>query len=243
MGEILLGHRRVKYSVIRKQGVEGQKISLTPDSIQVIVPDWMDDGEVETYVRRRQAWIEENLEVLSKNEELEVWPQQFRSGSKVLFMGRMRPVFFRYAGVEQVEIARTAEGIEMTVPVELVYGQKERVFKEALIEFYEAYLKEQITEMVIQFAVGLHLEVPKVRVEEMESDLGYFDSDGSLVFNSALILVPKFALDYVVLHELAHVKAKGHRETQKELIAKHLPDYQLRAQWLKQHAPLVRAGF
>ena len=64
--------------------------------------------------------------------------------------------------------------------------------------------------------------------------------DGTLKFNWRLILCPPVVIDYVVVHELAHLKVAGHNPRFWGQVAKVLPDYAARRRWLnREGAPFL----
>ena len=65
--------------------------------------------------------------------------------------------------------------------------------------------------------------------------------DGTLKFNWRLIMLPPEVIDYVVVHELAHLKVPGHNPRFWGQVATLLPDYASRRRWLNRAgAPFLR---
>jgi len=56
------------------------------------------------------------------------------------------------------------------------------------------------------------------------------------------MLAPPSALEYVVVHELCHIKHKNHSKDFWLLVAEHFPDYQQQRRWLKQHGAGLMQG-
>ena len=56
------------------------------------------------------------------------------------------------------------------------------------------------------------------------------------------MLAPPMALEYVVIHELCHIKHKNHSQAFWQLVAEHLPDYRQRRLWLRQHGASLMRG-
>ena len=77
--------------------------------------------------------------------------------------------------------------------------------------------------------------MPAVRVRDMHTRWGSCSGKGNLNFHWKLILMPPEVLDYVVVHELAHLKEMNHSPRFWAVVEAVLPDYKERRQWLKEN--------
>jgi predicted metal-dependent hydrolase len=90
-----------------------------------------------------------------------------------------------------------------------------------------------LTERVHYFAVRLRLAPPRLELRQWRRRWGECRADGTLRFNWRLILLPPEIVDYVVVHELAHLVVPGHSPDFWRQVEHHLPDYAVRRRWLK----------
>ena len=84
------------------------------------------------------------------------------------------------------------------------------------------------------FAASMGLSPGPVTLKEWKRRWGECHPDGALKFNWRRILCPPSVIDYVVVHELAHLKVPGHNPRFWGQVAKVLPDYAARRRWLNQ---------
>ena len=89
-----------------------------------------------------------------------------------------------------------------------------------------------INERVAHYAPELGVRVRPAEMREWRRRWGECHPDGHLRFNWRLIMLPPEIIDYVVVHELAHLLAPGHNPRFWGVVAAVLPDYQARRQWL-----------
>ncbi len=75
----------------------------------------------------------------------------------------------------------------------------------------------------------------RLRIGEQKTRWGSCSSKGTLSYNWKLVLMPEEIQDYVVVHELCHLKELNHSPRFWKLVEDVLPDYALRRAWLKQH--------
>ena len=107
---------------------------------------------------------------------------------------------------------------------ELSAEEKKRAKKDAL-----AYL----TERTRYFSELTGLTPTAIRISSAKARFGSCSAKNSVSYSLYLMNYPKEAIDYVVLHELSHIRHKNHGRAFYELIAKYMPDYKERAKLLK----------
>lgn len=102
------------------------------------------------------------------------------------------------------------------------------------IQKLKAAAKEYIPERVKYFAKIMNLEPSAVKISSAQKNFGSCSGKNSLNFSYRLMMYPKEAIDYVVVHELAHIKHHNHSADFYKLIEQYMPDYKKRIAFLKQ---------
>ena len=93
--------------------------------------------------------------------------------------------------------------------------------------------KEILPKKVDYFAEVMGLKPTGVKITSAKKRFGSCSGKNSLCFSYELMLYPDEAIDYVVVHELAHIKHRNHSAKFYNLIEKYLPDYKTREKILK----------
>ena len=93
--------------------------------------------------------------------------------------------------------------------------------------------KEILPQKVDYFAEIMGLKPSGVKITSAKKRFGSCSGKNSLCFSYELMLYPDEAIDYVVVHELAHIKHRNHSSRFYNLIEKYLPDYKTRERILK----------
>lgn len=88
-------------------------------------------------------------------------------------------------------------------------------------------------ERCAHYAAEMGLSPGKVRVKDMRSLWGSCSYRGDLSFNVRLLSAPPEVLDYVVVHELAHLRWRGHGRRFWDLVQKFCPEQKARRRWLR----------
>jgi len=176
-------------------------------------------AEIARAVARHRHWIEAKA-----TERQEAWAR-LQEGT-AYFLGR------------PYHLTESKDGQE---PVGLI-GKAIQVRQESggsLWPTLRAWLARQadayINERVAYFAPQLRVKVRPVEMREWRRRWGECHPDGHLRFNWRLIMLPPEIIDYVVVHELAHLLAPGHNPRFWGVVAAILPDHKARRQWLNRY--------
>lgn len=105
--------------------------------------------------------------------------------------------------------------------------------RRAVLEWYGMRACSIIPERVAYYQPQVAKPVNVIRIKDVRSRWGSCSSKGNLNFNWRLVLAPMEVLDYVVVHELCHLREMNHSKAFWSLVEGILPDYRKRREWLK----------
>ena len=108
--------------------------------------------------------------------------------------------------------------------------QAEHVFE----SWYRSQARQVLVERLNHFASQMNLKYTRFRLSSAETRWGSCSATGTISLSWRLVMAPPPAIDYVVVHELAHIKIKNHSKNFWAAIAAILPDYRAQIAWLKQ---------
>jgi predicted metal-dependent hydrolase len=83
------------------------------------------------------------------------------------------------------------------------------------------------------------LEVSRISIRNQRSRWGSCGPDGHICLNWRLVLMPEWVRDYVIVHELMHLRRMDHSPQYWALVAEAYPDYARARQWLRDHARTI----
>jgi predicted metal-dependent hydrolase len=99
-----------------------------------------------------------------------------------------------------------------------------------------AELPQRVSELASRYGVI----VSRVSVRNQRTRWGSCGADGHVCLNWRLVLMPAEVRDYVIVHELMHLKRMDHSPAYWRLVAQACPDYQRLREWLREHGPALR---
>lgn len=94
---------------------------------------------------------------------------------------------------------------------------------------------EYIPKRVKYYAENENFVYNKITIKNLVSRWGSCSTKGNLNFNCLLMLTPDYVIDYIVVHELCHLREMNHSEKFWAEVEKIMPDYQRAVLWLKQN--------
>ncbi|MDB6059261.1 MAG: metal-dependent hydrolase [Verrucomicrobiales bacterium] len=181
----------------------------------------------EAFVNSRKAWLERQWKVL---ESRKIPPQVLQPGMEVLFRGRSVGLAVARKGTEwQVNFGTQT----LSIPAP----------EQNLRPFIEAHMfelaQQELAERVATLAREHGAVVSRVVVRNQKSRWGSCSYSGTISLNWRLIQLPAQVRDYIIVHELMHLRELNHSQRFWNHVARACPDYQGAEDWLKQNSGLV----
>lgn len=118
-------------------------------------------------------------------------------------------------------------------------GLNEEEQKNSLKKYYISSLKRIIDERIKVYEQQLRLTPKEFKIDESKSRWGSCSSERKLTFNYRLAMAPIECIDYVVVHELCHLKHMNHDRSFWRLVGSILPDYKERQEYLKKYGQFL----
>jgi predicted metal-dependent hydrolase len=235
---IMLGEVEVAYEFKRgKRKTIG--LSVGKDGLTVSAPRWSPLGEVEALIRDKSAWV---LEKLQKAHERVGEMAQARTvwadGAEFEFLGeRVRLVLDPTHGFQQVGAELQAATEPDTLPtlrLGVAGNAKETQVRDAAQAWLMKQAKRVFTERLDHFAPQLGVTYSRLRLSSAGTRWGSASVDGTIRLNWRLIHLKMEMVDYVVVHELSHLRHMDHSANFWNVVAEVMPDHALRRRALKQ---------
>lgn len=216
--------------LVRNPRARRYVLRLRPDgTVRVTVPRGGSNSEARRFAGRNSVWLERQLRRLAERPKgREKWSQ----GTEFYFRGEIVKIeagtngnsaFVRF-GSEQINIPQFAPDLRPAI--------EKHLWRLAANEF---------PSKVSEYAATHQLKVSRITVRSQKSRWGSCSRRGTISLNWRLIQTPEFVRDYIILHELMHLRQMNHSARYWEEVERVCPDYHLAEKWLKQHSALLAA--
>ncbi|HLQ06291.1 MAG TPA: YgjP-like metallopeptidase domain-containing protein [Nitrososphaerales archaeon] len=225
MPSLYLGSRRIDYAVVRGNSRRYTYFRFRPDlTIEVILPRGR-VVDVEKALRDRSVWLQHEYEKLSKIKDV-------LGNDTVMYDGKLLKVVFSQSPGDSL--------VPDLVKREVVVHTSERKrFRELVRRWFLKESSAYVVRMVAEMAPKLGVRPSRVDVREM-GKWGYCTRSGRLSFSWQMIALPEKLREYVVLHELTHLREFNHSSAFKRRLAVFCPDFRAREKELSLVTPYNR---
>ncbi len=103
----------------------------------------------------------------------------------------------------------------------------------AIRDFYSGQIKTKAIEIINKYSKGLGVNVSNISIGNQKSIWGSCSRKGSIRLNWRLAMMPFDMMEYIVIHELCHLKVHGHCSKFWKVVEDIVPDYKERRKWLR----------
>lgn len=195
------------------------------------VPYHTPQREIERFLGKAEAWIVKK--VWEREKAIRESQKVFIPGERFLFLGESYPLEIR-------------ESDHQEPPLKLSFGKfvldqdHLKAARDIFIQFYKREAQEVIPCRLTYYSQRLHLFPKGVRITTAKCRWGSCSHDNRLSFSWRIILAPLAVIDYILIHELAHIKEKNHSERFWKFLESVLPDYRTPRLWLKRNGHRLR---
>lgn len=220
----LLGET-VEYDVRRSSRATKPRIDVDIGGVTVVVPESEDVSPLEL-LKENGVWVVE------KNEKYEAFRESVpernhEEGEKFPYLGVEREVIIEQRSSSEIgeKTLRLAE-----------HHVEETSVERALETLYRRKAREAFEDRANHYAEKLGVEYKKIEVRNQRTKWGSCSTTGTLGLNWRLMMAPQEILDYVVLHEVAHLREPNHDDSFWSLVAEYDPEYERHADWLQENS-------
>ena len=221
----------LEYTVQRS--AKRRKLTITVErdrSVVVHAPEGISEVKIRQVVESKRQWIYEKTGHPQKYRDLPHPPgKELVSGESALFLGRQYRIEVVKTGLTEVQFSQ-----RFLIPA--AQGKKQ---VEALREWYIDRAKEKIAPRVKGHARELGVNVAGIKIMDSRYRWGSCTVKNNVGFNWRLIKAPMFVIDYVMVHELAHLIEANHTPRFWNIVRAQAPTMDKAKAWLKENGQLL----
>ncbi len=238
MPVLTVGETEIAYTLRRSGNAKRARPTVTPDKVEVVVPDTATDDQIAAVLQRRREWLVR--ETHRQHEKARTAPSVacFTSGAKIPFRGRMMRLRVEPIDGSMVEIAYR-NGFMAGLPRNADPAVAEWLIETALRLWLTKRLRHDVAKLVARYGPPNGLKPKGVRIKDQRHLWGSCGADRIVNLNWQLVFAPIPVLEYAVVHELCHLKERSHGPEFWRLVGSILPDWESRKTWLDKNEHLL----
>ena len=221
MKEFIFGTFIYEYQLI-KQNRKTLSLTVTPD-LRIILkcPAQIENERIENFLQKKWFWLEKQLSFFKKYQR-KIYEKEYISGEGYLYLGRQYKLIVKRGKEDQVSLTRGLLTVYTTK--EVANGHHNKKLIDSWFEIKtELIFQDRFKEMLNRFE---YKNIPVLTIREMKKRWGSFLNKEKIFLNPKLIHTSKDCIDYVIVHELCHLKYKNHNINFYKLLKEKCPNWE-----------------
>ncbi|MFH1652706.1 MAG: SprT family zinc-dependent metalloprotease [Pseudomonadota bacterium] len=219
--EFIFGSFVYHYDLVMQ---DRKTLSLTvkPDlGITLKCPCGADNERIESFLRRKWFWLEKQLSFF-KRYQRKRYQKEYVSGEGFLYLGRQFKLLVEKAKEDKVLMTK---GLLKVYTTKSVLDGK--YTKKLLDKWYDEKIDQIFHDRYEQVKLRFEYKtIPRLVIRDMQKRWGSFLNKDTILLNPKLIHTPKKCIDYVIAHELCHMRHKNHDKNFYKFLKRQCPNWQ-----------------
>lgn len=229
---LVFGNTRILYTICDSKNRKTLNIAIKDGQLLVTIPSGTKAEVYEPLIRKKAPWI---LKQLADSEEIKINNRKlrFQSGEKLPYLGRHYRLNVAKATVLTSSLTFSKGRFQAVINKGLSLEEQ----RDQLYPLYMNWIREKgqhfAERRIERFVQRLGKAPSGIAVRNMEKRWGSCTPQQKILLNWRIFLAPVSMVDYVLAHEIAHLKEMNHTPAYWETLRMLIPDYEERKEWLR----------
>lgn len=228
------GSLSYSYTLIRQER-ESLSLTIFPDlTIQLKAPLGVTESQIEVFLQKKWYWMKKQLRYF-ENYKHKRYKREYISGESYYYLGKQYQLIVQKEKTDSVALMRGRLFVKTLLPKSL------RIVRRLLLNWYAKqsrhFFRERFEQMQKKFD---YRTFPLLEIRDMNARWGSYTKSGKVVLNPKLIYVSMECIDYVITHELCHVRYKNHDQKFYSLLDRKSPRWKKIKEKLEESGALIQ---
>lgn len=241
MPVLQVGRKEIHYELRRSATASERRITITPGHVEVLALTTDQDDEIAGFLERKRQWVFNTLREMERITAQRHTLPRFITGSKIPYRGRNMSLTVRRTDAERAAIAYR-NGFIVDLP-HWAGEDADRLVASELQHWLKQRCRRDVAGIAADYGKRFGLIPRSIRVTDFAHGWGSCGPEGNVLINWHLIFGPAKVLQYVVAHELAHLRHRSHGREFWDFVGAIAPEYASSKTWLDQHQSALSADF
>jgi predicted metal-dependent hydrolase len=228
--KIQYGTISIPYHIIKSKRVKTSEIIVDANKVTIRTPLNKDLSEIRGIVSDKARWIFKKQKEY-RERSLQITKPTFGEHSTLPYLGKNYPL--RILKKQPRDDIRFIDGEFIIKTNSTKKSSNATEIKNLYDDWLMNNAQSMFTHKLEEYSKELGVKPEKIIIKNLKNRWGSMTKEGSLNLNVNLLKAPEDIIDYIILHELCHLKIKEHSHHYWDLVHKHMPDYQEKIDWLK----------
>lgn len=235
MGKIYINEDIIEYEEVRSPRARRLTITIRDGKVRVTMPLYAASQQVGQFVAAKKEWIYAHWKA-QQAIRAEAESRDFFRGVRCMYRGKPIFVTARF-GPGRARVEQEGEKVTISLPVKgmeiLSLPERQARARQLLVVWYRRRAHQVFKEKLDHYARLMEVSYQGFRVKDQKTKWGSCSGTGNINLNWRLIMAPDAVLDYLIVHELAHLRHPDHSRAFWLLVQTFMPDYLQCRKWLR----------
>jgi predicted metal-dependent hydrolase len=241
MPALRIGRAEIPYELHRSATASQRKITVTPGRVEVMALTTDDNDAIAGFLQRKRQWVFDTVREMERITASRHEVPRFMTGSKIPFRGRRMSLIVRRSDAERIDITYR-NGFIVDLPF-WAGSETDMLVASELKLWMKQSVRSDVTRIAKACGNRFGLKPASIRVADLMSGWGSCGPEGNVLINWHLIFAPRAVLEYVVLHELAHLRHRSHDRKFWDYLGTIAPDFERSKAWLDKNQSTLSSDF
>ncbi|MES2674041.1 MAG: SprT family zinc-dependent metalloprotease [Pseudomonadota bacterium] len=217
------------YAIVRSARRRSISIEVSKAEVTVRAPIFVAAAELEKFVRKKSVWIQQKL--AQQAQQVDLIPQRtYITGSELPFLGQ--PLTLIISRQTQANVVQLGSQLLVALKSRSRLADEEQA-RRLVSLWYQRQALYFLTLKTDAAARALGSTYSDLTIKVTRSKWGHCTVKGAIQYNWHILLAPEPIVDYLVAHEVSHLRQHNHSPAFWQLVASLCPDYKKHRAWLK----------
>lgn len=233
MPTLQIGRKEIPYELRRSATASERRITISPGHVEVLALTRDNDDDIAGFLERKRQWVFDTVREMERITASRHAVPRFITGSKIPYRGRNMSLTVRRTDAERIAIAYR-NGFIVDLP-HWAGDDADHLVASELKLWLKQRARRDVREIAADYGKRFGLVPRSIRTTDLAHGWGSCGPEGNILINWHLIFAPRKVLEYVVVHELAHLRVRSHGPEFWELVKTLQATFAGSRSWLEQH--------
>lgn len=238
MNIITLENRQLTYDVAYKKNRNSVQLKIQSSThLEITAPTKFPTDNIEKILQQKSRWILKKilyLETVAKNP----LNKTISHGATLLYLGRPHTLIFVETKNNQGKIYDKDQ--QIFIPIfSSTLNLKDPSMEIRLQHWYRQQAQQQLLEKTVFWSNEIAVQPQRITIKDQKTRWGSCSSKRNINYNWRIIMAPPAVIDYLVIHELCHLRFPNHSTLFWQEVARFSPNFKEHRTWLKNNGAML----
>lgn len=233
MPTLQIGRKEIPYELRRSSTASQRRITITPGHVEVLALTSDNDDDIAGFLERKRQWVFNTVREMERITASRHAVPRFITGSKIPYRGRKMSLTVRRTDAERAAVMYR-NGFIVDLP-HWVGDDADQLVASELKHWLKQRARRDVQQIASDYGKRFGLVPRSIRTVDLAHGWGSCGPEGNVLINWHLIFAPRKVLEYVVAHELAHLRHRSHGPAFWNSLIAISPGYADALSWLDRH--------